>query len=105
MTLTPLQRTYLAVLDTQPKRWFTSADAAHDFIRAQQVEKRSHLTREEQAVVLFWTALLIKEAPRARRVLHRLADRGLCNRSQVGAPPGIGDWRFRMNAAGRKALT
>jgi hypothetical protein len=102
MRLTPLQREYLSVLAAQPEGWFTATEAAWDVVRA-RVEQMS-ITREQKAATLFWRVLLSKDQPRARRVLHRLADRGLVNRSGVGVPPGAGELRFKVRRAGVDAL-
>jgi hypothetical protein len=94
MRLTPLQREYLTILAGQPEGWFTAAEAARKCLMPTPTHTLAHIPR-------FMVRL---EARCARGVLHRLANRGLVNRSPVGRPPGVGELRFRIRTAGINAL-
>jgi hypothetical protein len=93
MKLTALQREYLTILAGQPEGWFTASETAF-----------TNLGRPSPHGDIHYHQRLRGEARRARGVLHRLADKGLVNRSPVGRPPGVGELRFKVRGAGLDAL-
>jgi hypothetical protein len=99
MKLTALQREYLTILAGQPEGWFTAAESARLRFKPYLLDHHAH----RQARLIERREVRL-ETRRARGVLHRLADRGLVNRSPVGRPPGVGELRFRIRTAGINAL-